>query len=938
MMGDLYEAAGALLSYLATGLKNESFFGCMSTSIYDTAWVSMVSKPSHGVRVWLFPKSFSYLLEHQSADGGWGGSSDLDRSLNTMAALLSLLKHNQQTQNLGCDEFPDRFQVQISRAIVWLDTHLRNLCIRRCADNVAFEVLLTSHLGFLASYGVKFHLPNLDDVLKLSAEKLNKLHVETIYLGQKDTILHSLEALVGIVDFDKLPTSLNRGSMMASPSSTAAYLINASNWDIEAEKYLLSVFEYGQGGSNGAFPSAYPTEIFETTWVFATLLEAGLHHTLSREESQSLAEILEGVLYKSGGILGFSHDILADADDTAKCLQCLNLLGRPTDLRPLITHFAGERHFKTYERERNCSLSANCNVLIALLSSTDPGIYKDSITKATTFICERWFGNLLVDKWNISREYSTHLITCAFTKLFQLSTAGKLGFISAKLREMDVPLVLVQVLSRTLIAQDRPSGSWGRKSHEISAYCILTLLELSKVPAMSKLVMKDLQDAVRKGRDFLGTDPTMWSPSSIWIEKVTYSSSVLTQAYCIAAMLAPLGFTDDLKMPSLGNPEKQASKLGSLFQSLPLFKRIPNRDLVLKCASIEGLKLMPYLEEKRLSIFTRSGLHAEKYLTTIPVAWTACNIMLGFPLSNNVLIEMLIVSMLNFQVDEFIESTCCLSKGPMGVERVIMEFIQDIFRAKRGGIDVYNFKNEPNDQPEDVSEHHCVLYTSLAQYIDAITGSRPAQSAQETLRWKLEEKLEAYLRAQVVSATLKTSQRPQHGEQTIDRISFIDWVRTTGADDTSCPYSFAFYLCAITTDQSFLDGKAFSPYEDYLLWDICSHLSTLCRMYNDYGSLARDRKEGQLNSIDFFQKIVQPSSSAVISQASGKRSLLLLAHHEREAVHQGLKRLRSDKELPKHVLPLLQLFINVTDLFGQIYVVKDIGTSTDRREDKKRES
>jgi hypothetical protein len=76
----------------------------------------------------------------------------------------------------------------------------------------------------------------------MSQKKLSKLKIGDNYSGHQATILHSIEALIGIVDFDKLPYLKVGGSMMGSPSATAAYLMHCSTWDEGAEAYLRDVF------------------------------------------------------------------------------------------------------------------------------------------------------------------------------------------------------------------------------------------------------------------------------------------------------------------------------------------------------------------------------------------------------------------------------------------------------------------------------------------------------------------------------------------------------------------------------------------------------------------------------------------------------------------------------------------------------------------------
>ena len=91
--------------------------------------------------------------------------------------------------------------------------------------------------------------------------------------------------------------------------------------------------------------------------------------------------------------------MMEDADDTANTILSLNLLGRPVFPERMITAFETTTHFKTYQRERNPSFSANCNTLIALLSVPDPSKYSATIFKATSFLCDLWYNGDDTDKW-----------------------------------------------------------------------------------------------------------------------------------------------------------------------------------------------------------------------------------------------------------------------------------------------------------------------------------------------------------------------------------------------------------------------------------------------------------------------------------------------------------------------------------------------------------
>lgn len=99
---------------------------------------------------------------------------------------------------------------------------------------------------------------------------------------------------------------------------------------------------------------------------------------------------------------------LEDADDTAKTILTLNLLGRATSPDGMIALFEADNHFKTFALERNPSFSANCNVLIALLYAPEPRKYVAQIYKAANFLCNLWYEGELEDKWVCYETYQSH--------------------------------------------------------------------------------------------------------------------------------------------------------------------------------------------------------------------------------------------------------------------------------------------------------------------------------------------------------------------------------------------------------------------------------------------------------------------------------------------------------------------------------------------------
>ena len=92
--------------------------------------------------------------------------------------------------------------------------------------------------------------------------------------------------------------------------------------------------------------------------------------------------------------------VLADADDSAKALLTLDLLGRDVLPDRMIDQFKSENgHFRTYPGERDASFSANCNVLIALLHSPNVEMYSSCISNIATFLSDAWWTGASRDKW-----------------------------------------------------------------------------------------------------------------------------------------------------------------------------------------------------------------------------------------------------------------------------------------------------------------------------------------------------------------------------------------------------------------------------------------------------------------------------------------------------------------------------------------------------------
>jgi len=251
----------------------------MTPAVYDTAWVAMVSKQETGdedaAAYWLFPECFQYILSSQSPTGAFGVHSALvDGILNTMSAVLALSRYAKSPSvRTSCPLDSSGLAESIERGRAYLAGALKSWEVLSTV-HVGFEVLVPCLLRLLQDEGFTFQFPGHNDLMAMNRRKMDKIKPSIFYTDRRTTLLHSMEAFIGIIDFDRTRHHLTNGSMMGSPSSTAAYLMHSSQWNDEAERYLRFVVAAG----SGCVPSAFPISIFETSWVRRAISRASARY------------------------------------------------------------------------------------------------------------------------------------------------------------------------------------------------------------------------------------------------------------------------------------------------------------------------------------------------------------------------------------------------------------------------------------------------------------------------------------------------------------------------------------------------------------------------------------------------------------------------------------------------------------------------------------
>ncbi|KAF2728061.1 hypothetical protein EJ04DRAFT_556991 [Polyplosphaeria fusca] len=879
-----------IFTYIGELSKSEhglNRFGTFSPALYDSAWLSMVYTRDGASR---FPQCFAHILASQKEDGTWTSyGSQIDGILNTLAALLAMFERRKRIPT----EI-DALDGKINSAKSGLHRLLEEWDVESTV-HVGFEILVTSILRQLQSFGVQFAFPGRALLESVYERKMQKFSPRMVYGTHQMTILHSVEALAGVIEFDMIKHHCTKETgIMASPAATAAYLIYSTEWDVRAEHYLESVLS--AYGNSGEVPSAFPTPIFEISWTLSNLLSHSTEElALDAETVSKISALLRKPLESQGGIVGFAPGLLPDADDTARTLMTLKRLGVPIDCAPMVKKFENGDHFRTYELERNPSVSANCNVLLALLESETADEHVPEIVKILTFLLTVWSSGEVPDKWNVSPQYTSMLMVEAFVSLLKRYNSGVLQSLPAKIVRQQIPVALSQILLRTLSSQ-REDGSWSSSLEETS-YSIITISECTSLPFNDPTIAR-LTKAVELAQSYLkahyATDP---SNHYFWVEKTTYQSYFLKIAYCSMALYTQNSSTSYITwtpeiISAFDVPTSHSKKIAMLLTSLPIFRASPlaSPDLVL----LEAMHAAKDLRKAQNTIMQRDeiGFTKDKYLEYIPVIWLACNHIGGHALKDSVIKDMLLLSLLNYQIDEYMESV--VSKlSPSSLSSLSTQIFHEcglhqhfsnphptIPPPKRRKLSTSSTTNDTFDTFDTPhSEALTPILSVLRRYTSHILTHPSILLSPPWLRLSLALELHNYLLAQLShnadNASLSASPSSPFTPRTPATATYHKWVHSTGADDTSCPFSWHFFIALMsagTPGTTCLDGMV----ARYAAEAMVRGLAVLCRMYNDFGSVGRDREEGNLNSVDFEELSGQGE------EGEGRKAVLMRVAEEVE--------------------------------------------------------
>ncbi|KAL8794969.1 MAG: hypothetical protein Q9195_002551 [Heterodermia aff. obscurata] len=508
-----------------------------------------------------------------------------------------------------------------------------------------------------------------------------------------------------------------------------------------------------------------------------------------------------------------------------------------------------------------------------------------------------------------------------------------------------MPIISVQILMQTLSSQ-RSEGHWISES-----CCAATVHSLANLDIIAgfpyvKALDAEIADALLKGREALARNCLKLDEHCLdqiaqhilpWTPGTQSRSSVRDSHAKIESMVE--------LAPEMVDWTKKANMFADSFAE---FSHLQGLSPALRKASVlEALLYRPKLQAMRKDAFpSTDAKEKDKYLDYIPIMWVLSCTCQDVFVSPEYLLDMMVLSMYVFLTDEYMESTVAEFSA---VEfAALTEHLTAMDPDERGVVhnQSCSFSTSPySDGPSvegsdssraDKVEAAFTVFQNLANYVYSYPH---ISSASRTDRLYLHTETKAYLLSHMTQLEDNRGLAQQEGSAHPDlnlwmqflRIPYHTWVNTIGAGHISGPWAFAFFTCVIGGSVRH-GADAFPTVKQKLMaYSMNAHIGTFCRMYNDYGSIARDYKEGNLNSVNFPEFLVDGHGGEVNRLDNAKKILLDAAVHERVQARTEMEELCQTLQLEgdagRQVSGCLRVYMSGCEQFSDMYLTKDVTNS-----------
>ncbi|KAK5632715.1 hypothetical protein RRF57_008429 [Xylaria bambusicola] len=679
--------------------------------------------------------------------------------------------------------------------------------------------------------------------------------------------------------------------------------------------------------------------VFDYSLALSTFLLSGFPPaSLNNSGLDAIINVVSRVFNAEKGVVDPASQLMVDAGDTANAITCLKLLGQDENATKITEVLLVRIQSNVY---REFSFSANCNVLLALLYQDTPRDYHEQIMKSIGLLCDVW--------WTAINRIESKGFVRASLKLVDLIEKGRLPPFDDIVTKSRIAICLYQACFRTLLEQGE-NGSWNSSIAD-TAHAIIILTETRRFNLFRE-TMDEFDSAINRAVNFVKPSTTVSENPSTKV--ASSASSFLTEAFRLSALNMSKKLPDALIGSSLREDTSAIPKLIKLWKYTPLFQKIPEWQI--RASMIEGTLFRPIVRARRLNIFTRKGVEEDKYFDVIPVAWPTCNYRTRTFAPSCFLFEGMMAALLNYQVDEFIEAVAGVNYADNIPElRQIIDDVIISISEEKSADNIYEtlWEESAANGISELTNRFSVNGAAagrlstidevkrrevLVPLTKFVTHALKHPSILSSSPWdqkNVTNELRIYLQTHVTQSEDNMLLKQGKFTKGVMREHFFRWVRTTSADHTSATYTFNFISALLGSWIENGQDCFPSTQEKYYAAAACQHLAAMCRMYNDHGSAIRDHDEANVNAVDFPEFGVRVIDSGDIEMTRKKEALFEVAQYERSCIEEAFRRLEAHaagtrsadaRARKSRQMEIWRMFYNVTDLFGQIYVLRDIGS------------
>ncbi|KAL9030546.1 MAG: hypothetical protein Q9180_006893 [Flavoplaca navasiana] len=354
-------------------------------------------------------------------------------------------------------------------------------------------------------------------------------------------------------------------------------------------------------------------------------------------------------------------------------------------------------------------------------------------------------------------------------------------------------------------------------------------------------------------------------------------------------------------------------------------------DWLIRACITQGYLHLPLFDKARQAVTTDEPVKQRRHFNILPFMLIASGRSTGAYIPSDVNVEFLVLCALLYEVDHYVEDVVA------GLEvvnaREVESLVHEIF--EESSTDQF-----PKPQSEYMPEHHRPesqlpnhlekVKNTLRRGISWVLSHPKVTSSSKHDQALLQRQSEAFYLGQITSvyeSPSLTDSRRHERSSTGFQASYHYWVHTTASAHISGSVAFTFLTCLLGTSNNGQDCFQ-SAETKYLAQDLSMHLACLARMENDIGSVIRDRKEHNLNSVGF------PEFDTGITEEEDDlqerlQQLRRLAAYERQCAKVAFARL-GESGVADKVMKGLKAFCNAVDLFGQIYAMEDLTPGLER--------